>query len=415
MKSWFIRGAFALAIAPALVAAQSGADNARPITLDDAVRLAVQNSPLTVAARNSERSGEAAVTFAKAAFLPSAVPELFGQQPGRHAVHSGRAGAAVRAALDLQPRHLLEHDDLRRRRALVQLQGRRREPRRRSRLGRIAALQRGAPGEDAVLRHSRRARAAGRVTPSARGSAAGAAGRVREDARGRGDARGFAHGRTRSRHRATRHHQRAERAAQRERGAHTARRVTGHGHGSGRGHVRYRPRGRRRGFAHEDGARGPGGEGGHGVVRGEPGLAQGRHHPLHAVDLGFRRLQPEPESDAGIRRRRRTDLDQHQPSVQRVIPDLQQLLARTDPRPGPDKRGQRAGEPARREVPRAAEPHDVPRELPDGAADHRAAAAADPVRHGEPPCPDAALQPRHGAAGRRHHGAGSRSTRRAST
>lgn len=71
MKSWFIRGAFALAIAPVLVSAQSGTDNARPITIDDAVRLAVQNSPLTVASRNGERSGEAAVTFAKSAFLPS--------------------------------------------------------------------------------------------------------------------------------------------------------------------------------------------------------------------------------------------------------------------------------------------------------------------------------------------------------
>jgi outer membrane protein len=71
MKSWFIRGAFALAIAPTLLSAQSGADNARPITIDEAVRLAVQNSPLTVSSRNGERSGEAAVSFAKAAFLPS--------------------------------------------------------------------------------------------------------------------------------------------------------------------------------------------------------------------------------------------------------------------------------------------------------------------------------------------------------
>jgi outer membrane protein len=71
MKSWFIRGALALAIAPALLSAQSSADNARPISIDDAVRLAVQNSPLTVASRNGERSGEAGVTFAKAQFLPS--------------------------------------------------------------------------------------------------------------------------------------------------------------------------------------------------------------------------------------------------------------------------------------------------------------------------------------------------------
>lgn len=70
MKSWFIRGALALAIVPALVSAQ-GADAARPITIDDAVRLAIQNSPLTVAARNSERGGEASVTFQKMQFLPT--------------------------------------------------------------------------------------------------------------------------------------------------------------------------------------------------------------------------------------------------------------------------------------------------------------------------------------------------------
>src|ERR1019366_1159470 len=71
MKSWFIRGALALAIVPALAAAQTGADNARPITIDDAVRLAVQYWPATVASRNSERSGEAGVKFARSQFLPS--------------------------------------------------------------------------------------------------------------------------------------------------------------------------------------------------------------------------------------------------------------------------------------------------------------------------------------------------------
>lgn len=72
MKSWFIRGAFAFSLAPALLGAQSGAANARPITLDDAIRLAVQNAPSTVAGRNAERSSEAAIKFAKAQFLPSA-------------------------------------------------------------------------------------------------------------------------------------------------------------------------------------------------------------------------------------------------------------------------------------------------------------------------------------------------------
>jgi len=69
MKSWFIRGA--LVLAPALAAAQQGAENPRPITIDDAVRLAVQNSPLTVASRNGELSGQAGVKFAKFQFLPS--------------------------------------------------------------------------------------------------------------------------------------------------------------------------------------------------------------------------------------------------------------------------------------------------------------------------------------------------------
>jgi outer membrane protein len=71
MKSWFIRSALAVLIAPALAAAQQGADNPRPISIDDAVRLAVLNSPLTVASRNGELSGEAGVKFAKYQFLPS--------------------------------------------------------------------------------------------------------------------------------------------------------------------------------------------------------------------------------------------------------------------------------------------------------------------------------------------------------
>ncbi len=71
MKSWFIRGALALAIVPALAAAQQAAENARPITLDEAVKLAVQNSPTTVIARNAERTSEAGVMASKMRFLPS--------------------------------------------------------------------------------------------------------------------------------------------------------------------------------------------------------------------------------------------------------------------------------------------------------------------------------------------------------
>ncbi len=71
MKSWFIRSALAVLIVPALAAAQQGADNPRPISIDDAVKLAVLNSPLTVASRNGQISGEAGVKFAKYQFLPS--------------------------------------------------------------------------------------------------------------------------------------------------------------------------------------------------------------------------------------------------------------------------------------------------------------------------------------------------------
>jgi len=71
MKSWFIRSALAILIVPALAAAQQGSDNPRPISIDDAVKLAVLNSPLTVASRNGQISGEAGVKFAKYQFLPS--------------------------------------------------------------------------------------------------------------------------------------------------------------------------------------------------------------------------------------------------------------------------------------------------------------------------------------------------------
>jgi outer membrane protein len=72
MKSWFIRSALALVMAPVVLGAQTAtAANARPISIDDAVRLAVQNSPTTVITRNGERTSEAAIKFAKAQFLPS--------------------------------------------------------------------------------------------------------------------------------------------------------------------------------------------------------------------------------------------------------------------------------------------------------------------------------------------------------
>ena len=60
-----------LALVPALAAAQSGLDAARPISLDEAVRLARQNSPVTIQSRGSLRVGGLTVTNALAQFLPS--------------------------------------------------------------------------------------------------------------------------------------------------------------------------------------------------------------------------------------------------------------------------------------------------------------------------------------------------------
>jgi outer membrane protein len=66
-----IRGALAaLAALPALALAQ-GADSPRPISVDEAVRLAQQNQPATVQARNSLRTGESAVRQQLLGYLPT--------------------------------------------------------------------------------------------------------------------------------------------------------------------------------------------------------------------------------------------------------------------------------------------------------------------------------------------------------
>jgi outer membrane protein len=62
----------AVALSPALSAAQeSPRDAARPISLDEAVRLAQLNSPLTVTARNALRTGKLTEMNALAQYLPS--------------------------------------------------------------------------------------------------------------------------------------------------------------------------------------------------------------------------------------------------------------------------------------------------------------------------------------------------------
>jgi outer membrane protein len=60
-----------LALVPAIAAAQGAGAAARPISIDDAVKLAQKNQPTTVLARNSVRQSESAVRFSKMNFLPS--------------------------------------------------------------------------------------------------------------------------------------------------------------------------------------------------------------------------------------------------------------------------------------------------------------------------------------------------------
>ena len=61
----------ALAFAPALTAAQQHDDVARPLSLDEAVRLAQLNAPATVTARNALRTGKLAELNALGQYLPS--------------------------------------------------------------------------------------------------------------------------------------------------------------------------------------------------------------------------------------------------------------------------------------------------------------------------------------------------------
>ena len=199
MKSWFIRGALALAIAPALASAQSGADNARPITVDEAVRLAVQNSPRhgRRPQRRAQRRGRRHVRQVAVPAEPLA--ELLGQQPGRDAVHPGRAGSAspaCRGRTAAASSSSLTIFDGGAHWYNYKAAGANLDAAVASDVSQryAVALER----QDAVLRDSRRARAGSRGAPPARGSAAGAAGRVGQDAGRRRDARRLADRRARA-------------------------------------------------------------------------------------------------------------------------------------------------------------------------------------------------------------------------
>ena len=70
MKVGFTRSVvFVLALLPAIAGAQQNA--ARPISLDEAVKLAQLNAPLTVQARNALRSTDASVKSAISQYIPS--------------------------------------------------------------------------------------------------------------------------------------------------------------------------------------------------------------------------------------------------------------------------------------------------------------------------------------------------------
>jgi outer membrane protein len=78
-----IRHAFlALALVPAIVSAQALDTAARPISVDEAVRIAQQYSPFTVASRNGERAGEAGVRASLAQYIPTLLLSYTSNQQG---------------------------------------------------------------------------------------------------------------------------------------------------------------------------------------------------------------------------------------------------------------------------------------------------------------------------------------------
>ena len=89
-------------LVPVIVGAQvapvAATDEARPISLEEAVRLAQRNAPEAVRARGELRQTSAAVRSAYAAFLPSVNLSLAGSQRGGEFI--GEAGRLVPAATD---------------------------------------------------------------------------------------------------------------------------------------------------------------------------------------------------------------------------------------------------------------------------------------------------------------------------
>ena len=170
-----LRSALALLLVPALLGAQAPItlDGARPSRLKDAVALAQQNALGAVQARGQVRTAESSVRAARAALFPS-LNFTMGQvnQSGDRFDSQGRLvpylapqpwsySTGISSTLNLfDGGRRLERDPphaLRRRRG-------------RSERG-LAAVQRLAAGQDAVLQHPRRARVRGGGARAARAGA----------------------------------------------------------------------------------------------------------------------------------------------------------------------------------------------------------------------------------------------------
>ena len=81
---------FLIALPFALAAQQPAGEGARPIPLDEAVRLAQRNNPTAVTARNALRTGAAAVRSAYGAYIPSLTLNGSGSKAGGETFFQGK-------------------------------------------------------------------------------------------------------------------------------------------------------------------------------------------------------------------------------------------------------------------------------------------------------------------------------------
>lgn len=77
-----MRSFFLAALVPAALSAQVAQSTARPITLEEAIRLARENSPAMISARNTIRQNDATVRTRQSSFLPTVSGSLGGSRAG---------------------------------------------------------------------------------------------------------------------------------------------------------------------------------------------------------------------------------------------------------------------------------------------------------------------------------------------